>query len=87
MEYILEQNDKGKHIPKKVGMAPVMRDEASKDRTQMFGDKIFQITEKTGVLLRDWLNVSSGALEAQRNEPLTPEDVSLTTKNKKTGRV
>lgn len=74
MEYILEQNDKGKHIPKKVGMAPVMRDgveyefttvfdldinhqaQVSKDRTQMFGDNIFQITEFTGVQFNKWLS-------------------------------
>jgi len=29
--------------------------EASKDRTQMFSDKIFQITEKTGVQFKQWL--------------------------------
>jgi len=76
MEYILEQNDKGKHIPKKVGMAPVMRDgveyefttvfdvdiahqaQTTKDRTQLFGDKIFQITESTGRQIIQWLNQS-----------------------------
>lgn len=26
MDYVLEQNDKGKQVPKKVGMAPIMRD-------------------------------------------------------------
>lgn len=93
MEYVLEENDKGKHVPKKIGMAPIMRDGveyefstvfdldvshqamASKDRTKLFGDKIFQITEQTGVLLRDWLNESSGASEAQHEEPPIPEEV------------
>jgi len=73
MEYILQENDKGKHVPKKVGLAPIMRDgveyefttvfdldiahqaQASKDRTQMFSDKIFQITEQTGAQFREWL--------------------------------
>ena len=86
MEYILEQNDKGKHTPKKVGMAPIMRDgveyefttvfdldvhhqaQASKDRTQMFADKIFQITEETGALLRRWLNESADQPVPESNE-------------------
>ena len=88
MEYILEQNDKGKHIPKKVGMAPIMRDgveyefttvfdldvhhqaQASKDRTQMFSDKIFQITEDTGALFRQWLNESVDPPAPKPNESL-----------------
>lgn len=75
MEYVLEQNDRGKQVPKKVGMAPVMRDgveyefttvfdldishqaQASKDRTKLFGEHIFQITEKTGQKLTTWLNL------------------------------
>jgi len=83
MEYILEQNNKGKHIPKKVGMAPVMRDgveyefttvfdvdiahqaQATKDRTQLFEDKIFQITENTGRQIIQWLNQTS------ENKPAT----------------
>jgi len=70
MESVLEQNDKGKHVPQKVGMAPIMRDGveyefttvfdldsthqavASKDRTQLFREKIFVITEETGSQLR-----------------------------------
>ncbi len=73
MEYILEENDRGKHVPKKVGMAPIMRDnveyefttvfdldsahqaQCSKDRTKLFGDTIFVITEATGWQLRSWL--------------------------------
>ncbi|MEX2347709.1 MAG: AAA family ATPase [Balneolaceae bacterium] len=93
MEYVLEENDKGKHVPKKIGMAPIMRDGveyefstvfdldiahqamASKDRTKLFGDKIFQITEETGVQLRDWLNESIDASEAPCEEPHIPEEV------------
>lgn len=78
MEYVLEQNDKGKHVPQKVGMAPIMRDGveyefttvfdldsnhqavASKDRTQLFQDKIFVITEETGTHLGKWLNLQEG---------------------------
>ena len=74
MEYVLQENDKGKQVPKKVGMAPIMRDgveyefttvfdldiahqaQASKDRTQLFSDHIFRITEQTGVQVREWLH-------------------------------
>lgn len=74
MEYILEENVKGKTVPKKVGLAPIMRDgiefefttvfdlamdhtaQVSKDRTEMFDGKIFQITEDTGRLFQDWLS-------------------------------
>ena len=77
MEYVLEQNDKGKHVPQKVGMAPIMRDGVeyefttvfdldtshqamvSKDRTQLFVDKIFHITEETGVAIRNWIGDST----------------------------
>ena len=73
MEYILQENEKGKHVPQKVGMAPIMRDgveyefttvfdldihhqaQVSKDRTQLFSDKIFIITEDIGLLIRKWL--------------------------------
>jgi len=83
MEYILEENERGKQVPKKVGMAPIMRDgieyefttvfdidiahqaQASKDRTKLFGDKIFQITEETGELLVSWLNVNESQSEVQ----------------------
>src|SRR6056297_1509516 len=76
MEYVLQENDKGKQVPKKVGMAPIMRDgveyefttvfdldiahqaQASKDRTQLFSDHIFQLTEQTGVQFRKWLSES-----------------------------
>lgn len=35
---------------------------ASKDRTGLFGDSIFQITEKTGETLLEWLNAGADAL-------------------------
>lgn len=71
-EYVLQENN-GKMVPKKMGMAPVQREgmdyeftvvfdvnyehyvEVSKDRTDLFKGKIFQITEKTGLELKDWL--------------------------------
>jgi len=74
MEYVLQENEKGKYAPQKIGMAPIMRDgveyefttvfdldtshqaQASKDRTQMFTDRIFQITEETGEQFKQWLN-------------------------------
>lgn len=73
MDYVLEQNDKGKMVPRKVGLAPIMRDgieyefttvldvdmahmaQASKDRTGLFRDAIFQISEDTGAALKGWL--------------------------------
>jgi hypothetical protein len=73
-------------MPKKVGMAPIMRDgveyefttvfdldvhhqaQASKDRTQMFSDNIFQITEETGALLRRWLDESADQPVPESNE-------------------
>ena len=85
MEYILQENDQGKQVPQKVGMAPIMRDgveyefttvfdldmnhqaQASKDRTSMFCDSIFQITEETGVTFNKWLseNCSESPLEEE----------------------
>jgi hypothetical protein len=85
MEYVLEQNDKGKQVPHKVGLAPIMRDgieyefstvldldmhhqaKASKDRTGLFGDMIFQITEETGERYKDWLNY---------NQPVSAEELA-----------
>ena len=85
MDYILEDNGKGKMAPKKVGLAPVMRDgieyefttvfdvsldhqaQASKDRSSLFTDKIFQITEETGRSIRQWLS------EAKELPPPEPE--------------
>lgn len=80
MDYVLETNDRGKQQPKKVGLAPIMRDgieyefttvfdvdmghqaKTSKDRTGLFLDAIFQITEDTGKRLLDWME--SGAAPA-----------------------
>ena len=74
MDYILETNDKGKQVPKKVGLAPIMRDGVeyefttvldldmhhqalvSKDRTGLFGDELFLITEETGERFMKWLD-------------------------------
>ncbi|MEX0686433.1 MAG: hypothetical protein WD267_12765 [Balneolales bacterium] len=62
-----------KTVPRKIGLAPIMRDGAeyefttvfnldsshqamaSKDRTGLFTDKIFQITEETGNDIANWL--------------------------------
>lgn len=78
MEYVLQENEKGKAVPQKIGTAPIMRDGveyefttvfdldmnhqamASKDRTNIFGDSIFQISEDTGLQFQRWLNESSG---------------------------
>ena len=72
-EYVLEPNEKGKQVPKKIGLAPIMRDGveyeftvvfnldfahqamADKDRTGLFADKIFRITEDTGKTIIQWL--------------------------------
>lgn len=93
MEYVLQENENGKHVPQKVGMAPVMRDgveyefttvfdldmnhqaQASKDRTNMFGDRIFQITEETGELFYHWLN------ERTEKHQMEHEILSLDTDN------
>jgi hypothetical protein len=91
-EYILEQNEKGKQAPKKVGLAPIQREgfeyelttvfdvgmahtcETSKDRTNLFVDKIFQITEETGQILKDWLEL--GKIELIE-EPKQVETVAV----------
>jgi hypothetical protein len=77
MDYILETDLRGKQVPKKVGLAPIMRPEieyefstvfdgaidhfvtTSKDRTGLFVDQRFQITEGTGRQLLDWLNTAA----------------------------
>jgi hypothetical protein len=74
MDYVLEQDIRGKMVPRKVGLAPIMRDNieydfsvvfegdldhfvsVSKDRTGLFVDQRFQITEETGRQLLAWLN-------------------------------
>jgi hypothetical protein len=76
-DYVLETNDKGKMVPKKVGLAPVQRGDleyeftvvfdvgmnhessASKDRTGLFLDKIFKITEDTGKQINSWLHLNA----------------------------
>lgn len=90
-EYVLEENEKGKHVPRKVGMAPIMRDgiefefttvfdldfvhnaQTSKDRTGIFHEQIFQITEETGEQLVQWLN-GAKAEKPVVKESLTTED-------------
>jgi hypothetical protein len=79
MDYVLEQDVRGKMVPRRVGMAPIMRDgieyeystvfdggldhfvSVSKDRTGLFTDQYFQITEETGRKLLAWLNAASEA--------------------------
>jgi len=74
VEYVLEQDLKGKQVPRKVGLAPVFRDEGeyefttvfdiahdhtaqvSKDRTGMYTDRIFQVTEEIGKQIGAWLD-------------------------------
>jgi hypothetical protein len=81
MDYILEVNDKGKQVPRKVGLAPVMRDGieyefsavldldlhhqalSSKDRTGLFQNGIFVITEETGEQIKDWLTYKPATQE------------------------
>ncbi len=93
-EYIIEQNEKGKQAPRKVGLAPIQRDGmeyefttvldiamnheavASKDRTGLFADKVFTITEKTGQQLIEWLN-SGKEFTAEEKDSLKPKTNSL----------
>jgi hypothetical protein len=85
MDYILEDNAKGKKVPVKVGLAPIMRDnteyefaivfdvamdhaaKTSKDRSGLFSDSLFQITEDTGKTLLKW--VEHGAEPAVADPP------------------
>lgn len=73
-DYVMTENDKGKQMPKKVGLAPVQREgmeyefttvfdvamnhetAVSKDRTDIFKDTFFQISEETGKTLAKWLD-------------------------------
>jgi hypothetical protein len=77
MDYILETDLRGKQSPRKVGLAPIMRDgieyefttvfdgavdhfvTTSKDRTGLFVDQRFQVTEGTGRQLLEWLNAAA----------------------------
>jgi RecA/RadA recombinase len=88
MAYILEENDKGKQAPRRVGMQAIMRDDVeyefttvfdlaanhvalpTKDRTGIFVDQAFQITEETGRQITEWL---SGNIEDPSRELMTQE--------------
>jgi hypothetical protein len=90
-EYIVETNERGRSVPRKVGLAPVMRDgieyefttvfdidlshqaATSKDRTGLFTDKVFQVTEETGQQIAGWLTATGGqsAPEATAPKPAT----------------
>jgi hypothetical protein len=77
MAYVLEENEKGKQAPRRVGMQAVMRDDVeyefttvfdlaanhvamtTKDRTGMFVDQSFQVTEDTGRQITQWLSGNS----------------------------
>ena len=81
----LETNSKGKDVqtPKKVGLAPIMRDgieyefttvfevgmdhqcSTSKDRTGLFVDQTFLITEETGELIQKWIAGASPVSETE----------------------
>ena len=83
MDYILEPDSKGRMAPRRVGLAPIMRDgieyefttvfdgdldhfvTVSKDRTGLFVDQRFQITEDTGHKLLEWLASAPEALSVQ----------------------
>ena len=85
-EYVVEKDDRGKSVPKKIGLAPIMRDgveyefttvfhldaahqaKADKDRTGLFADNIFQITEKTGQNIAKWLEGGSGSNKSVKAE-------------------
>jgi len=85
-EYVLEPNEKGKQVPKKIGLAPIMRDGvefefttvfnldsahqamADKDRTGLFADKIFRITEDTGKVIAEWLRGGVDPVPSLRDE-------------------
>lgn len=95
MEYILQENERGKQVPQKVGMAPIMRDgveyeftavfdldmhhqaQASKDRTNLFDDRIFKITEETGAQIMQWLKEGSGSSQSQASSHQPATGVSI----------
>jgi hypothetical protein len=96
VDYVIEQDGKGKATPKKVGLAPIMRDgvefefttvfdidmshhaATSKDRTGLFTDRIFQITEETGEQLARWLQEVPvpAAADKQTAAPTAPASAS-----------
>lgn len=87
IDYVIEQDQKGKATPRKIGLAPIMRDgveyefttvfdidlshhaATSKDRTGLFTDRIFQITEESGNQLASWLE---SAKEPVNQDPIDP---------------
>ena len=89
MSYVVEENEKGKQAPRKVGLAPIMRDDVeyefttvfdiahnhtaatSKDRTGLFVDKFFQVTEETGKEIAVWLGTAEP--EPDKRPVLSPE--------------
>jgi len=91
MDYVQEKNEQtGKSVIRKVGLAPIMRDnieyefttvfdvtmdhntKTSKDRTGLFGDSIFQITEETGKQLLAWLDKGEDAPVVHAPAPSAP---------------
>lgn len=95
IDYILETDGKGKSAPKKVGLAPIMRDgveyefttifdidlthyaATSKDRTGLFTDRIFQITEETGAQMTKWLESAPAAAEIVTPNPTIEESSTV----------
>ena len=85
MAYELQENERGKKVPVKIGLAPIIREggeydfgtvfdiqmdhcaKTSKDRSGLFTDQVFQVTEETGKALRKW--VDTGAPPAVANPP------------------
>lgn len=83
-DYVIEQNDKGKQIPKKIGLKPIQREgteyefttifdidmaheaSVSKDRTGLFIDKSFKITEETGKEIKNWINSVTSVVEPEK---------------------
>jgi DNA polymerase III delta prime subunit len=94
-EYVVETNERGRSVPRKVGLAPVMRDgieyefttvfdidlshqaATSKDRTGLFTDKVFQVTEETGQQIAEWLTTTGGQ-DAPENTASQPAPAAHT---------
>lgn len=83
-EYILEQNDKGKQAPKKVGLAPVMRDGMEYEFTVVFDigmDHQFMVSkDRTGLFDGVVAHITEGTGKELRawlsgdNEPEGPDN-------------
>lgn len=87
VDYVIEQDAKGKATPRKVGLAPIMRDgceyefttvfdidlthhaATSKDRTGLFTDRIFQVSEETGAQLVRWLDSAPAGFGSSAEPP------------------